>query len=219
MKKLNIPALAATIILSLTSIFNAQAFDPKDILNGLGGGGKGGSGVADAIGGFINNAVANDKFSVDDLVGTWDYSSPAVSFKSENTLKNIGGAGAATALESKLTPYYTRIGLTKMQLVVAEDHSFTMKLGVATLKGKIEKSETEGLVFNFNILGKVKLGKVKANATKAGNTLNLTFDVKRFVEVLTKVASVAKVSSISSLAELLGSYDGIYMGFKLKRQQ
>lgn len=155
----------------------ASAFDPKDLLNGLKGlggndttttgGSSSGSGALGALGSLIGNAVANNKFSVDDLVGTWSYTSPAVSFQSDNALKKIGGAGAATAVENKLAPYYQKIGLHKTTLTVDAQHNFTMKLGVATLKGTIEKTDNGDLVFSFAAFGKISLGKVNAQDRKS----------------------------------------------------
>ncbi len=204
----------------------ASAFDPKDLLNGLKGlggndttttgGSSSGSGALGALGSLIGNAVANNKFSVDDLVGTWSYTSPAVSFHSDNALKKIGGAGAATAVENKLAPYYQKIGLHKTTLTVDAQHNFTMKLGVATLKGTIEKNDNGDLVFSFAAFGKISLGKVNAHATKAGSTLNLTFDATRLIQIITKVAGALNNSSLNALTTLINSYDGIYMGFKLK---
>jgi len=201
----------------------ASAFDPKDLFNGLGGNSSGsgsgssGSGVLDAIGGFVSNVTASNKFSVDDLVGTWNYSAPAVSFESENALKKVGGAAAATAVEGKIEPYYTRLGLTSTVLEVAADHSFVMKLGKLQLKGKVEKDEENNLIFSFSAFGKISLGKLKAHATKSGSTLNLTFDATKLVQILTKVSSAVNVKTLTTLSQLLSSYEGIYMGFKLKK--
>ena len=192
------------LILAIAAIsLSARAADPKDILG--------------ALGGMVSNAVANNKFSVDDIVGTWNYTSPAVSFASENALKKIGGAAASATVEGKLEPYYKKIGLNKVKFVIAEDHSFTMSFGKVNLKGTIEKSDDGDLTFSFSALGKVPLGKVSAKATKAGDTLNLTFDATRLIQVLTKVASIAKNSALTSVTNLINSYDGIYMGFKLKK--
>lgn len=231
MKKIISTAIAVLMLGAST----ASAFDPKDLLNALGGksgsseetteassgateSNSNGGGLLGAIGSFINNTVANNKSTVDDLVGTWNYTSPAVSFQSENALKKIGGAGAATAVESKLEPYYKQLGFNRTSLVVEKDHSFTMKMGLVTLKGTVEKDDSDMLVFNFSAFGKVPLGKVGANATKAGNTLNLTFDATRMIQILTKVSSVLNNASLNALTSLLNSYDGIYMGFKLKKE-
>lgn len=236
MKKTLTAFLAALVI----GVSSAYAFDPKDLLKGLGnatsqsqsesssndqtggtssdaGSTANGGGILGAIGGFINNAMANNKFSVDDLVGTWNYTSPAVTFQSENALMNIGGAGAATALENKLEPYYTKLGFNKTTLTVDKEHNFELKMGLLQLKGTVEKGDDNSLVFNFAAFGKIPLGKVSANATKAMNTLNLTFEATRLVQMLTKLTSVLNMSSVNALASLLNSYDGIYLGFKLKK--
>lgn len=215
--------LCMAAILSLSSM-TAGAQSLKDILGGLAGSMTGSSdststsGGLGALGSILGNVVANDKFSVDDLVGDWSYGSPGVSFQSDNALKKIGGAGAATAVENKLAPYYKTIGLDKTTLTVDAEHNFSMKLGVAQLKGTIEKAEDGSLVFAFNAFGKISLGKVSAHATKAGSTLNLTFDATRLIQILTKVAGVLNNSTLKAVTDLVNSYDGIYIGFKLKKQ-
>ena len=213
-----------TVLLALVVSASSYAFDIKDLFGGkettetesTSGSDNGSSGILGAIGSFVNSVTANSNFSVDDLVGTWNYTSPAVTFDSENALKNVGGAAAATAVESKLEPYYTRLGFDKTSLVVDADHNFTLKMGLLTLKGTIEKDD-EGMVFSFSAFGKVSLGQVRANATKSGSTLNLTFDATKMVQLLTKVSSVLNSTAINTLTTLLNSYDGIYMGFKLKK--
>ena len=222
MKKIILSALAASVAAS------ASAFDPKDLLGNLGklngdttsttGDSQSTGGVLGSLGSLIGNVVANNKFSIDDLVGTWSYSSPAVSFQSENALMKIGGAGAATAVETQLAPYYQRLGFTNTSLTVDADHNFTLKMGLLVLKGTVEKDEEDnGLVFNFNAFGKISLGKVKANATKAGKTLNLTFDATRLIQMLTKISSKLNIKTLSTLSTILNNYDGIYIGYKLKQ--
>ena len=91
-------------------------------------------------------------------------------------------------------------------------------MGLLVLKGTVEKDEEDnGLVFNFNAFGKISLGKVKANATKAGKTLNLTFDATRLIQMLTKISSKLNIKTLSTLSTILNNYDGIYIGYKLKQ--
>jgi len=204
------------------STFTAEAQSSlKDILGGLAGAADStaSSNPLGKLGSILGNVVANDNFTVDDLVGDWTYTSPAVSFQSDNALKKIGGAGAATAVEDKLTPYYKTIGLNKTTLTVDAEHNFTMKLGVAQLKGTIDKAEDGSLIFAFNAFGKLSLGKVSAHATKAGSTLNLTFDATKLIQILTKVAGVLNNATLKAVTDLVNSYDGIYIGFKLKQAQ
>ncbi len=149
-------------------------------------------------------------------MGQWSYSSPAVSFKSENALKNVGGAAAATAVENKLAPYYKTLGFTRTTLTIAKDHTFSMKMGIIPLKGTVEKTEDGRLEFAFTGITGRSIGKVDAVATKSGSTLNLTFDATKFIKVLTSVAGKLNISTLNTLASLLNGYDGIYMGFSMK---
>lgn len=208
----------------------ANASSPKDLLGKLGSvlGGttssttssddnsNTGSSLLGGLSSFVNNVIANNNFDLDDLTGTWSYQGPAVSFESDNVLQNIGGAAGATALESKLEPYYKKLGFNRTSLVVDADHNFTLKLGLASLSGVVEKSD-DRLVFNFNAFGSISLGKVTANATKSGDTLNLTFDASKLLNILNKVAGVVNNSTLSTVSSLLNSYDGVYVGFKLTK--
>lgn len=174
-------------------------------------------GALGALGDFINNTIANNNFSVEELQGKWDYSSPAVSFESANVLQGLGGTAAATALEGQLEPYYTRLGFNHSSLEVDSLNNFTLKLGAIQLKGKVEKSEDDKLVFNFNAFNRIPLGKVSANAKKAGNMLNITFDATKLIHILNQVAGRVNIGTLNTVTSLLNSYDGVYIGFKMRR--
>ena len=170
-------------------------------------------GILGALGSFIGNMTANKNFTVDDIVGQWSYTAPSVSFKSENALKNVGGAAA---VENKLAPYYKTLGITRTTLTIAKDHTFSMKMGIIPLKGTVAKTDDGRLEFTFTGITGRSLGKVDAVATKSGTNLNLTFDATKFIKVLTSVAGKLNISTLNTLASLLNGYDGIYMGFRLK---
>ena len=199
--------LLFTLLLAVTAIAPASAFDLKD------------------LGSMISNVTASNKFNLSDLNGSWAYTSPAVAFASDNALQKIGGAAAATAVEAKLAPYYQTAGLTSVAFTFADatDGSgattFTMKLKVGTLKGTVEQTDDGMLAFKFSAFGKIPLGSVSAMATKSGSTLNLTFDVSGLINILTQVNKVTKQQSLDAILTLLSSYDGIYAGFKLSKQK
>ncbi len=188
----------------------AKAFDPSSLFSGQG---------LSGLGNTITSLIANDKFDVNDLVGTWDYSDPAVTFESDNALQKIGGAAAATTIEEKIEPYYERFGMTALKLIVNEDLTFTMKLKKGQIQGTISKDEENGrLVFDFKALKKIKFGRVEARATKAGSTLILTFDMSKLIPIIEKISSLTNSSSATALSKILSSYDGLYAGFKLKEE-
>ena len=43
--------------------------------------------LAGVLGSLLSNVLSNDKITTDDMVGIWQYSSPAVAFKSDDLLK------------------------------------------------------------------------------------------------------------------------------------
>ena len=174
-----------------TAARSAHATDFKDIFNNE----KLGQ-IISNIGQTVANATATTKFTVDDLVGTWKYKSPGISFRSESTLANISGAAAATAIEEKLAPYYKRSRMTKVTLTVDKSHNFAIKTTYGTFKGTIEKSSQDDmLVFKFNVLGAVPIGHVNAMATKSDNQLNITFDASRLINILKRLPKVASNTS------------------------
>ena len=199
MNKLFIAALAAAMS---ASTFSATAGNPLE-----------------ALGGIVTSLTSTSKFEIKDIQGTWSYQSPAVSFKSDQALNKIGGTAASAALESKMSPYYEKLGLNTLVLTMDADGNFEMKIKSITLKGTATKDSDDGaLTFNFNAFGKTSIGKVSAEAQKsATGVLTLTFDVSRVIAIVDKVAAVANIQSVSTLSSLLKSYDGIYAGAKLKK--
>lgn len=200
---------------------NAQSLG--GLLKGLTGGSTSGdnntdklSGILNAVGNAVENATATTNFAVEDLIGSWSYESPAVSLSSDNALSTIGGIAASGTIEKKLSPYYNKFGLNKLQIIVNEDLTFNMTAGKTTLAGTISKEE-EQLVFNFQAFGKVNIGKINARATKSGTSLNLTFDAQKVLNIAQKVASLANNASLKSVSSLLDSYKGVYVGCKLRK--
>ena len=202
--------LLVVMTLCATLHINAQ-FNLGSIVEKIAGGDS-------TIGNVLGNIVATDKVELNQLFGTWNYSSPAVGFQSEDILKKVGGSAASAKLENDLKDYYAKVGFDNVSLSVAEDASFAMKTKYATLKGELEKGEDGIFIFNFKAFGRIKLGSLKAYTTLSGSTLSLTFDIKKLVELAKKVSKYTNVSTIESLITLVDSYEGITAGFKLKKQ-
>ena len=84
--------LAAILILSATDVMSQTKA------------GKSG-GLGDLLSGLANKfGVGSSSLTIEKMTGTWKYSGPAVSFKSDNLLLKAGGAAAATQVESNLEP-------------------------------------------------------------------------------------------------------------------
>lgn len=201
-------AVALFILAASSSVLNAQNL--KDILGGIGNG--------SGIGTILDNVLGKSDVSVADLQGTWAYVEPAVAFKSDNLLQKAGGAAAATAIVNKIKPYYDRVGLDNMELTINADSTFVMKSGKAILKGDISKTADGNFEFDFKALGKVKIGKMDATISKtATGNVSLTFDASKLITLVDRIASVSGVSSLKTVSKMLNSYDGLNVGFILKK--
>lgn len=194
---------------------NAYAFDLKTVL-------KDAASMAGStdVGSLLGGLISSDNISVADLTGTWSYSKPSVKFKSDNLLKKAGGVAAATAVESKLVPYYNKLGINKMTFTVNADSTFSMKVRGVNFSGVIAQAPANSkanFVLQFKALKTISIGSLDAYVTKSGNTLDLTFDVSKLMTLLKKVGSVTGNSTLNSINKLLEQYDGLCAGFELKK--
>ena len=204
-----------------------SSFDLKDLLKGIGGSSsdttsttgssKSGSGLGDVLGSVIGNVLGTSKLTPADLTGTWNYSAPAVAFKSDDLLKKAGGAAASATIESKIAPYYKRAGLDKMVLTVNADSTFTMKFNRGSLSGTLSQGEPGFMKFQFKAMGKMNMGSLNAAVTKAGNQLSITFDISKLMSLVNTIASISGNSTIKGVNSLLQSYDGMQAGFRMKK--
>jgi len=197
----------------------AHAFDFSKVFGGKSSNNNGGNGGLGALlNGLAGELLSTSDFELQDIIGTWKYSAPAVSLEGTNALQNLGGAAATSVIENKLQPYYEKARLTNLQITINEDSTFVMNNGLYNSKGTLSYSPEEGLTFNFKAFMKINVGKVKAQASKLGNNeLTLTFDISKLQNVVSKVAEIANNDSFKQLSNMLSSYEGVYAGFRLKR--
>ncbi len=214
-----------TLVAAAVAAPSANA-DIKDILNKVSSSAKSStsttsttsstSSTLSSLSNLVSNFIGGD-VSYSDLVGSWKYSAPAVTFKSENLLKKAGGSAVATELESKMAPYYNKAGLNNMTITFASDNTFKMTIKKATLSGTATKNSDGNYTFNFKALGKIKTGSMTAYITKSGSKVSLTFDATKLITLIEKISSVSGNSSLKTLSSLLSSYDGLNIGFKLAK--
>lgn len=223
------------ITLSLALVLVAPSVSAQsslsDLLKGLGQGQQksddsssttqqSGGGLSDIISGVTGAlGLGDSKAGVEQLAGTWKYSGPAVSFKSDNLLLKAGGAAAATSVEKKLEPYYKTAGLTNLVLTIDTDSAFTFKGSRASLTGSVEYNETTGAyTFHFKAFNKINIGAMEAYISLNGsNAMELTFDVSKLMTLMQRISALSNNSTLSGASTLLNQYDGMTAGFDLKR--
>lgn len=209
-------------VLSLSTPLYVSAWNLSDALKGLGGGDK--SSAASGLASALGNILSTDKLTIESLIGTWHYSAPAVTFKSDNLLQKAGGAAASAVVVEKLTPIYQRTGFDKAILTVNTDSTFTLSANKLTLKGTIatlnpSASSQANFQFHFTIGGKIPVGNIEAYITRSATTgsMSVMFDVSKLITILETAGKFTSNSTINSAVKLLKSYDGLCAGFEMKK--
>ena len=177
-------------------LVNANAQDLKSILTG------------------VAKAVVGDK-ATSSIIGTWKYVGPQCQFESENLLAKAGGEVAAKEVEEKMQTVYDRIGMSGCEYTFNEDGTYSYTLKKRTMSGTYTFDDKEK-----TITMKGKLGvKTVAHVTVTGNDMSLVFNADKLMSVLkTITGTVSKVNSTAAtINSVAGSYDGLMLGFDLKK--
>lgn len=178
----------------------AQAQGLKDLLNGI-------SNVAEQITGKST--------TVESITGTWTYDSPQMKLESDNVLAKLGSAAANAKVSDKLGSVYKKVGLDKISITFNADSTYT-----STINGR-ETTGTYSLdTNNKTFTMKTRLGlSLKTHVNVSGDNMTLLFESEKLMDGLKAVTNmVAQVNSTASTVNsLIKSYDGISLGFKLKK--
>lgn len=177
---------------------NAGAQDLKSVLSGV-----------------VKNVVGDKTTTASSIIGTWTYAGPECQFESDNLLAKAGGEVAAKEVEEKIQKVYEKLGMDGCQYTFNEDGSYS-----CTIKGK-----TSSGTYTFDsdaktVTMKSKLGiKTVAYVTVTGDDMSLVFKADKLMSVLKTITSAAASvnSTASTISSIADSYDGLRLGFELKK--
>jgi len=198
----------------MTSVFNTNAQSIGGIsLDNIANSAK--STVNSAVS-SAKSLISNNKATTDNsMLGLWNYNGTACKFKTENLLKKAGGAIAAKAVESEMDGKCKNLGIEKgnTSFEFKNDNSFTMKWSTHSIGGKYVYDPTQNKVtLRYNILlsenAQVKL---------SGNKMTLLFDADKLLKLFSFMGSMSGDLTIKTAASLAKSYDGMLVGFDLKK--
>ena len=187
---------------SQSSSSSSSSSTAGNILSGL-------SSLGSALG------LTSSQVDVNYLQGTWKYSSPAITFQSDDLLKKAGGALASSQIENKLATYYDKLGFKNLVFTVNADSTFTLEVKKIKLSGTVKSTGQAGTI----TLAFKPVGSFTAFvAAQGSNTMTMTFDVSKLIDIISKVSNVIGNSTLSTVSNLLSSFDGLNAGFKLTKQ-
>lgn len=180
----------------------------KDILN------------SSALKGAVTAVTGGKKLTVENLAGTWTYVNPAIQLEGDNALKNVAASVASSEMEKKMKEYCAKVGIIEgaFNYTFNSDSTFTCVLKGRTLKGTYSfNADDKTMEMRYGKIGKSKLTTMTAHVVITNNQLSLLFNADKLLDFLTKLSAVSKNTTLQTLNKLASQYDGMMMGFELKK--
>lgn len=174
---------------------------------------------AQSLGDMLSNlgkTIIGDKATTASTIkGTWKYSGPACEFESDNLLAKAGGSAASTKIETKVSPIMKTLGMTGLVYTFDGNGNYTSKIKTRETKGTYTFDSK-----NKTITFKPTIGKsYTAYVTVTGSSMSLVFSADKLMTTLQSIskASTGLGTTASTINSLLKNYNGMRIGFKLKK--
>lgn len=157
----------------------------------------------------------NKTATAEDLAGgTWKYTEPAVVFKSNSALQNIGGSVASAAIEKKLQSELEKYGIKKgtMTMTFDTDGNFTQTIAGKKLSGTYTISKNN-VTLKYGGAVKQLIGTTQVD----GNSLLIVTDATKLLSYMKVLGTLSGSSALKSASSLLGNVKDMEIGFRLQK--
>lgn len=195
MKRIKFFLVAAMLLISASGV---QAQSIGDLLTGPG-----------------KTLVGDKATTAASLKGTWTYTGPACEFESDNLLSKAGGSAVSTKIENKITPVLKKYGVQGIVYTFDGNGNYTTTIKKRTIKGTYTfDSKKKTITF------KPHYGKeYTANVSILNNQMTLVFNADKLMHVLQTISNTAakQNSTAATINTLMKSYNGMRLGFRLKK--
>lgn len=198
--------LSLLTVLFCAVTFNAQAQSLKDLLN------KG------TVKSAVENILSESGIIKTDITGSWTYSTGACVFESEDMLKQAGGALAANKISDKLGDLYALVGIKEGSFTYTfnADSTFCTNLSKKEIKGRYSISGSD-LTLNYSMGKLLKPVTVNAKIQKTSDGISILFQADNMLKMFTSLCSSVQNKTIAGIGALASGYDGLLVGYTLKR--
>lgn len=149
------------------------------------------------------------------LEGKWQYESSAVELHSSNILKKAGAVAAEPTAEKELNAQLAKIGIQegKLSFTFNSDSTFTHELNGHKASGKYRYDYANKQI----VLTYLKIINLNAKVNYYNDKIELLFNSDLLLKLLTFIGSKSDDFSIKAVSNLAKGYDGMMLGFKLKK--
>lgn len=169
------------------------------------------------LSGVVKNVVGDKATTATSILGTWVYAGPDCQLKGDNLLTNIGGDAAGEEMGKKLEPIFKKTGLNTIQYTFNEDNTCSYVIKGKTINGTYEfDAEAKTVTIKGGKLGL----KTTATIVTLGDNMSFVFDADKLLSVVKTITGAASSlsSSASTLNKLTEQFDGLMLGFELKKK-
>lgn len=180
----------------------------KDILNS--------SAVKDAV----TSVTGGKKLTVKNLQGVWMYTNPALQLEGDNALKNMAASVASSSVEAKMKEYCAKVGIVEgiFNYTFNSDSTFSNTLKKGSLKGTYSfNADDKTISLHYSAGKKMKITTLTAHVVLSGDQLTLLFNADKLLKFLSTLSSVSNNSTLQAVNKLASQYDGLMLGFDLKK--
>lgn len=207
MKK-NLWKVAALSVMMIFSV-QGQAQTLGDVLNAIGS--QQGSNVAQ---GLTSVFSSSKQATAEKIVGTWNYTEPAIVFTSDNILAKAASKIAANKVESKLQEQLSKYGIKpgSFTMTFNEDGTFSETLKGKTTKGRWEVKDSK------LILTVVGVKAISITTQIDGKDLQFVTDATKLLNLFKTIGAKSSNSSIKTVASLMKSVNGMQAGITMRKQ-
>ena len=163
------------------------------------------SGLGSILGKVVGN-LTQGSLKAEDLVGTWNYTGSAISFKSEqNALSNLASGVAEGSIEKKLDSYLAKVGIASglFGYTFNQDGTMAVKYGSKQFSGTWSFDASTATV-KMKMAGLVN---ASGSVTVSGGTMQLLFDSTTLMKIIKSLTTVYNSSTLQALNAILRQYD------------
>lgn len=151
------------------------------------------------------------------MTGTWQFTGSAIELTSDQLLNKASGSIAATLAEKKLDEQLSKFGITagKLAFTFQTDSTFQAKINNRNVDGTYScNPETREVELKFN-----KLLNIHAKISCTSTDMEMLFNSDKLLNLITYLSSKSQSTALKSISTLAESYNGMMLGFALKKEE
>ncbi len=171
-------------------------------------------GLGNLVSGLTAIFSGEKQANKESIVGTWEYSEPAILFESDNFLAKTGAKVAAGKLEDMLQERLGQFGIKPgmMSITFNEDGTFTETLGTKTFSGTWTITDEK---LNLTV-GRMKTFSITTQLEK--NTLMFVVNADKLLGFVKTMTGKSNNSNMKTISTLLKSINGAQAGVTLVKK-